>query len=811
MRRYWALSVAVVSAVSCASLSPTATAQTCTWDGSLSSRWLDLGPGPSFDSNWGCSVEDRRLPTSEDDVLIPFLPLSSTVVADGPAAQSTHDLVIEDGVTLNIEGGNFSGVSVFGDVLTNDGAIHVNSNNNAQVASLGIAGGATVDAVVDGEIVLHPRGRMFTASGTDSIVLGANHTIRGEGDLEARFTNNSTITAEDIDLVGDSELAITTGTGGGGSNGLSRTNNSIIQSSATSDLRLSVHLIQGAAGQVIADGGKISLSTSRITGGQLAAINGGSFESIDGLLRLEGIHLTSGSTLVKFNQSTGSTLTIQNGTFRNDGTVQIGMDATESTILNFDTSETVTGDGEIILLTENLGGVGSRIRAPGGIVATFGVDQTVRGVGAIEAEFVNNGTIVAEPRLGTILQIETASKPKTNNNVMRADTGATLRLRNTTITQDDANGQVFANDGLVEFNSGGTIVDGRLEAAGSGFFTVSSSGRITNVTNNAPITIPNGNNTLFVDDTLENNNAITVENVLRADADLAVTGTGEFVLPDPGLGSRLLVDDGVTVTQAGGHTTRGEGQLVGQGRDDSTFINQGRLEGESASDPLEVRTIRLEGAGVLDDVMIGFAATHAPGTSTGIVPLEGSYETAATAAIEIEIGGTTPGTEHDQLDSSGTVSLSTGTALDVVMLDLSNGYTPASGDQFDIIIASANDIVGTFNNSEVSLPEFGLGHQLTWEPIDYSDPRKVTLEIATAAAYDVDLDGDGDVDGFDFLLIQRTDPSLIPAWQFEYNRAADVSSVTSSVPEPTSGALLGALALVAASGGPSRSRFMRSR
>ncbi len=32
-----------------------------------------------------------------------------------------------------------------------------------------------------------------------------------------------------------------------------------------------------------------------------------------------------------------------------------------------------------------------------------------------------------------------------------------------------------------------------------------------------------------------------------------------------------------------------------------------------------------------------------------------------------------------------------------------------------------------------------------------------------------DLDNDGDVDGADFLLVQQTDPSLIPTWQEEYN------------------------------------------
>ena len=54
---------------------------------------------------------------------------------------------------------------------------------------------------------------------------------------------------------------------------------------------------------------------------------------------------------------------------------------------------------------------------------------------------------------------------------------------------------------------------------------------------------------------------------------------------------------------------------------------------------------------------------------------------------------------------------------------------------------------------------------------------------------DVDLDDDGDVDGADFLLIQRTNPSLIPDWIDQYP-AGSLAGVT-AVPEPSSIALFG--------------------
>jgi hypothetical protein len=58
---------------------------------------------------------------------------------------------------------------------------------------------------------------------------------------------------------------------------------------------------------------------------------------------------------------------------------------------------------------------------------------------------------------------------------------------------------------------------------------------------------------------------------------------------------------------------------------------------------------------------------------------------------------------------------------------------------------------------------------------------------------DVDLDNDGDVDGRDFLAIQRTDPSLIAAWQAQYGDqiAIPLQASLVAVPEPRWQLLLG--------------------
>lgn len=69
-----------------------------------------------------------------------------------------------------------------------------------------------------------------------------------------------------------------------------------------------------------------------------------------------------------------------------------------------------------------------------------------------------------------------------------------------------------------------------------------------------------------------------------------------------------------------------------------------------------------------------------------------------------------------------------------------------------------------------------------------------------AVANDADVDDDGDVDGDDFLVIQRDDPSLIPQFQADYGMTGLGVASVGAVPEPAS-FLLSALAMIAFAGG----------
>ena len=172
--------------------------------------------------------------------------------------------------------------------------------------------------------------------------------------------------------------------------------------------------------------------------------------------------------------------------------------------------------------------------------------------------------------------------------------------------------------------------------------------------------------------------------------------------------------------------------------------------------------------------------------------------------MEIEIGGTTPEEEHDQLAVSGDVTV--GGALEMVFLD---GFAPLTGQEFDLIhfggtaqvAFSATSILGLLPGFEFDLIE--SGGALTMIALN---------DGVFAPSLAADFDGDGDVDGDDFLIWQSgfgcigdcttqdgdadgdhdVDGDDFLIWQTEFSGGADLNA--GAVPEPST-ALLALLLL----------------
>ncbi|MEZ6076974.1 MAG: hypothetical protein R3C56_15295 [Pirellulaceae bacterium] len=104
-----------------------------------------------------------------------------------------------------------------------------------------------------------------------------------------------------------------------------------------------------------------------------------------------------------------------------------------------------------------------------------------------------------------------------------------------------------------------------------------------------------------------------------------------------------------------------------------------------------------------------------------------AYETSSTTVIEI--GGATPGSEHDQINHSGTAALA-GT-LDVQLI---GGFTPSVGDSF-VILSASGGISGTFNSANLPPAPSGAG----WH-VDYGTTEAVVkplMDLAQVSSFNV--------------------------------------------------------------------------
>ncbi|MCH7751899.1 MAG: hypothetical protein IH898_07065 [Planctomycetes bacterium] len=275
--------------------------------------------------------------------------------------------------------------------------------------------------------------------------------------------------------------------------------------------------------------------------------------------------------------------------------------------------------------------------------------------------------------------------------------------------------------------------------------------------------------------------------VTLLDANDAVFDSLALVTLGDGLG------DAGTLGAANGLSLNLGGNITGFGTVDTPnnaatpFINNGNITGISLAEPVTL-TGYLKGVGTYDNCNI--TGTDAFEFSTAAYN-RGSVSYNGT--LEIEIGGTTPGSGYDQLNhilGAGIAEL--GGTLDVLLI---GGYVPSLGDTFDILTATGG-VNGTF--ASTLFPD--LGALLAMDL--FYDTNTVTLAVVPALPGDFDIDGD--VDGNDFLLWQRggsPDPlsqSDLADWEANYGFVAPLSATSAAVPEPATGIiamLIGMMAL----------------
>ena len=329
----------------------------------------------------------------------------------------------------------------------------------------------------------------------------------------------------------------------------------------------------------------------------------------------------------------------------------------------------------------------------GGLVR-FGVGQTFM-VPADSSEVLSNGTLLLE---GGKLEVDTL-------------------LIEGLVHMSGVGSQISGD--LIEINGGELAGQGRI-STGNG------------VENKAggQITLTGGQ--LWVEQFLFNEaGALIMGNgTLRVDGTPAITNDGDMAFS----GLTNIIGDvsnnatGVILSTGGGPVTFFD-----------DVVNDGEVRTSEGSFTIYLGSY----SGVGTNTGIGTAIMEGdfkPGASPAISMFGGDVVFTSTSSYEAELEGTNPGSQHDQINVTGSITIN-GT-LDVTLL---NGFTPDYLDEYVIITA------GTRSGEYAQMNGLFINDDMTLAPVyDHDGNTGLTL-IATIPG---DADLDGTVDGFDLLKWQ---------------------------------------------------------
>jgi Bacterial Ig-like domain (group 3) len=229
--------------------------------------------------------------------------------------------------------------------------------------------------------------------------------------------------------------------------------------------------------------------------------------------------------------------------------------------------------------------------------------------------------------------------------------------------------------------------------------TISSDESATYFTNDGSLVVPAGAGSV-------------IETVFDQGSTGSTTVQGALVLVGGGSpvtnAGQVMIDSGATLTvqsdydQTGGSTTLSGGSFFG-----------GNVNIEGGS---------LIGTGAISADVTNAGQVVPGGTEfAGVLTINGTYTQTAAGALDAEIGGTTAGTQYDQLDVSGQATL-TGT----LVITLLGGFSPSLGQSFTI--TSASPLSGTFP----FVNESGVSGSVAFQPT-YSGTNVVLVAEQTSA------------------------------------------------------------------------------
>jgi hypothetical protein len=235
------------------------------------------------------------------------------------------------------------------------------------------------------------------------------------------------------------------------------------------------------------------------------------------------------------------------------------------------------------------------------------------------------------------------------------------------------------------------------------------------------------------------------------------TGTLNKVSPDPNNPTSFTItvnttNSGLIEVQNGTLSVSNLTQTAGEAR-----IRRGATL--SVSNPLAMQGGKLTGAGQLSGALTNTAGTIAPGIDDpdqpdlnplGILTINGNLTLGNNAVFEVELAGTDnsdpANPQYDRVVISG--SNRTVQVNGTLRVKARDGYTPATGDTFDILVRSGSswNRTGAFHTVEVDPDTLPC---IAFEVQYLSDRVRLIARLTT----DPDVNGDGCVDDADLLAV----------------------------------------------------------
>jgi hypothetical protein len=161
----------------------------------------------------------------------------------------------------------------------------------------------------------------------------------------------------------------------------------------------------------------------------------------------------------------------------------------------------------------------------------------------------------------------------------------------------------------------------------------------------------------------------------------------------------------------------------------------GTLAMTTALATIQIEGGTLQGSGTVSNNVTS-SGTVAPGDSAGVLTISAQYTQSSTGKLEIELGGTTAGTQYDQLHVSGAVALD-----GKLQVDLISGFAPVAGDSFDIL--DWGSLSGNF--AMLSLPVLGGG-------LNWNVSQLYTTGVLKVSGVAGDYNHNGVVDAADYTV-----------------------------------------------------------